>query len=122
MNDLLDYSQIESNDLQVLPTTFTPQELLSDLIAQANRDAEVKGLELVYFQSKLPESFTGDKDKIEQVAHHLIRNAIKYTDKGFVLIEVEYQREILSFRRLIFVLKIQEQVSRKESKTTYSIT
>ena len=88
VNDLLDYSQIESGDIQLTPTTFSAAELLTDLVSQANREAENKSLELVYSQTVLPRRLTGDKDKIQQILHHILRNAIKFTHKGYLYINV----------------------------------
>lgn len=92
VNDLLDYSQIESGDIQLTPTTFTIEELLADLVSQANREAENKFLELIYFQEVLPRRLTGDKDKIQQIVHHLVRNAIKFTSRGYICIRISHEK------------------------------
>ncbi len=90
VNDLLDYSQLESGDIQLVCTTFSASELLDDLISQMNREAENKQLELIFFQQPLPKRLTGDKDKIQQILHHLFRNAVKFTHTGYIFVEVTY--------------------------------
>ena len=88
INDILDLSKIEAGKLKLDPIEFNPHDLfdrLGDLFAQ---QASEKNIELVF---SMPTDFyanlVGDCLRLEQVLINLIRNAIKFTDKGSVVVK-----------------------------------
>ncbi|WP_200269441.1 response regulator [Luteolibacter pohnpeiensis] len=90
INDILDFSKIEAGriDLEVIPVCL--RSTVEDAIDLLSKQAEEKGLDLIYYiDEAAPEWFLGDVTRLRQVLVNLISNAIKFTHKGEVLVEVE---------------------------------
>jgi two-component system, sensor histidine kinase len=89
INDVLDFSRIEAGKLTIERTAFDLQALLRDALALQNVAATDKGLGLKV-QIELPETcwVSGDAARLRQVLHNLIGNAVKFTDRGEVRLEV----------------------------------
>ena len=93
INDILDFSKIEAGKLEVESAEFDLEmviEGVNELLAQR---AEDKGLELLLrYPSSLPRHFVGDAGRIRQVLTNLVGNAIKFTERGHVLVAVSCER------------------------------
>lgn len=88
INDLLDISRIESGDMDVKRSLVNLADLASKVVLSFSLEAEKKGLDLkARCNSKNPTAYV-DEDKIVQVFFNLVENAIKYTDRGCVEIEL----------------------------------
>jgi PAS domain S-box-containing protein len=89
INDILDFSKIEAGRLTIEPIPFdlrTTVEQLTDMLVVR---AEEKGLSLVVrYAHDAPRRVIGDPGRIRQVLTNLISNAVKFTEKGHVLIDV----------------------------------
>ncbi|MFC1856323.1 response regulator, partial [Thermodesulfobacteriota bacterium] len=89
INDILDLSKIEAGKLTIESIPFdlrTTIEGLADLLISK---VEEKNIELIIrYPSTVPRQFIGDPGRIRQVLMNLAGNAIKFTDKGYVLINV----------------------------------
>ena len=90
LDDVLDFSKIEAGRLDLDPIPFEINDLLdrlSDLFSIQTAD---KGIELIL---SIPATFNhilvGDSQRLEQVLINLIRNAIKFTDKGTIVVRAE---------------------------------
>ena len=89
INDILDFSKIEAGKLEVAPVEFDPREVLAEVADLFAVRCSVKDLELVYYVSEeTPSRLCGDAAKLRQVLVNLVGNAIKFTDRGEVLIEL----------------------------------
>jgi signal transduction histidine kinase/DNA-binding response OmpR family regulator len=89
INDILDLSRIESGKLLIDRTVFTPARLVEDAIEMLAIQAFEKKLELVcQVDPQLPARVLGDAVRIRQVLVNLLANAIKFTEKGEVFINV----------------------------------
>ncbi len=90
INDILDFSKIEAGKLDLESIPF---DLLHEVEAITNGQAfaaQAKGLELVvHYPPRLPHMLVGDPARIGQVLANLISNAIKFTAKGHVLVDVQ---------------------------------
>ncbi len=90
INDILDFSKIESGKLELEPIAFdfmTVVEDSADLLAVKARE---KAVELVVrYVPRTPHYLIGDPGRIRQIIHNLVGNAIKFTEKGYVMILVE---------------------------------
>lgn len=89
VNDVLDLSRIESGDLNITSIPFSLRSVVSGVTALLTNRAEAKGLE---FETRIdpgvPDSLRGDPVRIRQVIMNLAANAIRHTEKGYVLINV----------------------------------
>ncbi len=94
LNDILDFSKIEAGKLQFEEMEFH----LADTLAEATRTMAVrahqKKLELIYrIAPDVPASVVGDSARLKQVLMNLLGNAIKFTDKGEVILKVETEEQ-----------------------------
>ena len=89
INDILDYSKIEGDklELEILPFDLAGCiEVSMDLVAAK---AAEKGLELTYFQEDdVPAILIGDEIRLRQILINLLGNAVKFTEKGEVVLSV----------------------------------
>ncbi|HEY0944543.1 MAG TPA: response regulator [Opitutaceae bacterium] len=102
INDILDFSKIESGKLQVDALEFDLYTLVEDALALLGEQAHDKGIELaVEFTDALPTLLRGDPGRLRQVIMNLVVNALKFTERGEVLVQVRSLEEtsgVLSFR------------------------
>jgi signal transduction histidine kinase/DNA-binding response OmpR family regulator len=89
INDILDFSKIEAGMLSLEATDFRLGTCVGDALRTLQLRAEEKGIELAYeLESKLPETVVGDPDRIRQVILNLVGNAVKFTERGEVILRV----------------------------------
>jgi two-component system sensor histidine kinase/response regulator len=94
INDILDFSKIEAGRLELSPAEFDPRETVGDTLRTLGLRAHQKGLELAgRIAPDVPERLFGDAPRLRQVLVNLVGNAIKFTERGEVLVEVEKQLE-----------------------------
>ncbi len=90
INDILDFSKIEAGRLELSPAEFDLRETLGDTLKALGLRAHQKGLELVFrVAPDVPERLLGDAPRLRQVIVNLVGNAIKFTERGEVLVQVE---------------------------------
>ena len=102
INDVLDLSKINAGRMQVRPRPFDLSATMDDIATLLSPRAAEKGIELtVRIQPDLPSHFVGDAGHIRQIAINLVGNAIKFTHKGHVLLDIggsaENDRAALTF-------------------------
>ncbi len=89
INDVLDYSKIEANRLELRPTTFDFEQCIHEVIRLLQPSAQDKGIALlVDYDLFLPTQMFGDPGRIRQVLTNILGNAVKFTKEGHVLIAV----------------------------------
>jgi two-component system sensor histidine kinase/response regulator len=92
INDVLDFSKIEAGMLELAPVEFHLREALENSLRTLGLRAHQKGLELVCrVAPDVPEVLIGDAPRLRQVIVNLVGNAIKFTDHGEVLLQVEHE-------------------------------
>ncbi len=90
INDILDFSKIEAGKLDLDPRPFSLRELMSSTLRALAVRAQEKGLELLCdFRDGAEDSLIGDADRLRQVILNLTGNAIKFTERGEVLMEAD---------------------------------
>ena len=89
INDLLDFSKIESGHIELDPVAFQLRDALSDAVRPLAARAHRRGLEMrCHVYPDVPDRLTGDPGRLRQVVLNLVGNALKFTEKGSVTIEV----------------------------------
>ncbi|MGN1137025.1 MAG: ATP-binding protein, partial [Oscillospiraceae bacterium] len=83
INDVLDFSAIESGKLELVSESYDLDRLLNEEIAALNYAAGKKGIETVLVvDDNLPAQLEGDPHRVKQIIDNLISNAVKFTDNG----------------------------------------
>ena len=92
VNELLDYARIEAGELDFDHIHCPVREVVEDAVALMGPLATAKGIELnAIIDHAVPDALLGDPDRIRQVLHNLISNAVKFTDDGEVVVRVTVQ-------------------------------
>ena len=87
INDILDFSKIEAGKLELETVDFNLAEAIDDVASLVAESARAKGLELVaYCQPEVPTMVRGDVGRLRQILLNLASNAVKFTDRGEVVI------------------------------------
>jgi PAS domain S-box-containing protein len=90
IDDILDFSKIESGKLDFETIDFNLRDTVSDTLDVLRLRAEQKGLELICnFNPNVPDFVAGDPGRLRQVITNLAGNAIKFTERGEVIVEVD---------------------------------
>lgn len=89
INDILDLSKIESGNVEITSNEFNLVDIIEDIINLLNQNALDKNIELYYrIEKDVPTVVHTDSFRIHQILINLIGNAIKFTDKGYVYLQV----------------------------------
>jgi signal transduction histidine kinase/DNA-binding response OmpR family regulator len=92
LNDILDFSKIEMRKLELETIPFSVRDHLADLLKPLALRAEQKSLELVcHVLSDVPHVVSGDPGRLRQVIVNLVGNAIKFTERGQILVQVQLE-------------------------------
>ncbi|HEV3263607.1 MAG TPA: response regulator, partial [Gemmataceae bacterium] len=94
INDILDFAKIEAGRLELDPAEFSLSSVLGTTLRALSVRAHRKGLELVCQQRPgVPNALIGDAGRLRQVLLNLVGNAIKFTERGEVVVLVETAAE-----------------------------
>ena len=106
LNDILDFSKIESGKLEFEAIACSPAAVVEEAMAVLRNRAAGKGLSLtVELASDLPHSIVTDPGRLKQVLLNLTGNAIKFTERGSVVIRVSVMQRTEETARLRFAVK-----------------
>jgi signal transduction histidine kinase/ActR/RegA family two-component response regulator len=90
INDMLDLSKIESGRLALENVTFSPCDVVGEVVALMRVRADAKGLPLrAGYRTRVPRRIDGDPTRLRQILINLVGNAIKFTEVGEVRLDVE---------------------------------
>ncbi|EMY79369.1 GHKL domain protein [Leptospira weilii serovar Ranarum str. ICFT] len=94
LNDILDFSKLESANMKIEIIAFNLMDLLKDVCYIFEADAKRKNIEFKMI-GKQPSSLivSTDPNRLKQILVNLISNAFKFTDKGSVLIEFDFESD-----------------------------
>jgi len=94
LNDILDFSKIEAGRLELESIPFELREIISSTVQATSIPAAEKGLELAYqISPEVPDYLVGDPGRLSQIVINLIGNAVKFTDKGDVVLSITLESE-----------------------------
>ncbi len=102
IDDILDFSKIEANKLQLQHCAFDLHQTINEVIAVLSPNAEYHSLDfIVYIDPHLPKFVIGDSQRIRQILFNLLGNAIKFTEKGEVILKVSSKKLSVSSKENI---------------------
>ena len=105
VNDILDLSKIESGIIQFDKNSFSLKSVIEQVFSVLSLKAEQKKIEFKYsINTSVPKYIITDKNRLIQVLNNLLNNAIKFTDKGKVYLEVSSKKKA-SKVELVFSIK-----------------
>ncbi|MCG8699966.1 MAG: HAMP domain-containing histidine kinase [Bacteroidales bacterium] len=87
VNDMMDMSRIEADELEILPAKFKIDSLLTSIetnFQQELKSNKIRGVQLSYLNAGSDDTITTDSARLEEILNNLIQNAILYTPKGYV--------------------------------------
>ncbi len=94
INDILDFSKIEAGKLSLEKISFRLSDILSQLTHFVGIRAEQKGLELLFdISPDTPDGLIGDPLRFGQILLNLVSNAIKFTEKGEIVVRIRPQSQ-----------------------------
>ena len=89
INDILDFSKIEAGHLEMEREPFSLRETLAGAVSTVAPEAMGKGLDLSWdIEPAVPDALLGDSTRLRQVLLNLLGNAVKFTARGFIRVEV----------------------------------
>jgi len=100
INDVLDFSRIEAGRLDLQCTDFDLYETIEDVVEALASRAHAKGLEIICLSDSALPRMRGDPHRVRQVMTNLVGNAIKFTERGEVVVRA---RILLEDRRSVLV-------------------
>ena len=104
INDILDYSKVESGKLEIVEQNFDIAELAESVVSLLAVEAYEKGVELIIrLDPNLPIELIGDPTRIRQVIINLLANAIKFTDQGAIVLNVSVAESDTGSRLMVLV-------------------
>ncbi|MET4139561.1 ATP-binding protein [Pedobacter sp. UYP1] len=93
VNEILDFSRMETGKLSLSKTPFHYKTILHEIVAATAVLANQKGLKLILNQKDAPDLLiTGDPYRLKQILVNLIANAIKFTDQGEVRVKADIKK------------------------------
>ncbi len=94
INDILDLSKIEAGRMELYPGDFALGNFLNDIVEMFRVRAQQKSIELRYTSSShLPDMIHTDEKRLRQLLMNLLGNAVKFTETGYVSLQVSYEVE-----------------------------
>ncbi len=106
INDILDFSKIEAGKLDIEKTDFRLEDVLDNLSTIVSQKAQDKNLEfLISAQHDIPPNLVGDPLRLGQILINLVNNAVKFTERGEVLVTVALEDQSADRLKLKFSVR-----------------
>jgi signal transduction histidine kinase/DNA-binding NarL/FixJ family response regulator/HPt (histidine-containing phosphotransfer) domain-containing protein len=87
INDILDFAGVDASQPESGPSRFRPRQIVEDAVALMMPEATAKQLDLVaMLDGALPEVLVGDEGRLQQILLNLIGNAVKFTERGGIVV------------------------------------
>lgn len=103
INDILDFAEIDNNDLSLENVVFNLREIVETLNDRLALRAQEKGIDFAYLiKDNVPTLFKGDPRRLKQIIWNLTENAIKFANKGIVSFKISLKSETEESARLYF--------------------
>jgi signal transduction histidine kinase/CheY-like chemotaxis protein/HPt (histidine-containing phosphotransfer) domain-containing protein len=106
IDDILDYSKIEANKLELETVGLNLKEVVDSVVRLMEKAADAKGLKLsASFDPNVRLACRGDPVRLRQVLSNLVSNAIKFTEKGSIQIQISKRGETRTSTELLFAVR-----------------
>lgn len=106
INDILDITKIEAGKLSVISVDYDFGIVLRDVVNMISFKSKVKGLEFrVVVDENIPQRMMGDDIRLRQILVNLLNNAVKYTHKGSITLEITRKQSEEGVAKLFFQIK-----------------
>ncbi|MFT5571532.1 MAG: signal transduction histidine kinase/DNA-binding NarL/FixJ family response regulator [Cryomorphaceae bacterium] len=97
LNDLLDITKIEAGRVELRNAAVQTQPMHKNIIAMFAQRAEKQGIKLnLRINPSVPKRINIDEGRYKQIINNLLTNALKNTAKGGVMVDVKYQKDVIS--------------------------
>ena len=111
INDILDFSKIDAGQMTLSPKPFNLVDTTEDVATLMSSRVVEKDIELVVrIAPGLPDKLIGDPGRIRQVLTNLVGNAVKFTDHGHVMVEINWKQvePVNSVDRLAITIDVRD--------------
>lgn len=111
MNNLFNFSEIEAGKLKIKKTRFGLRSVVESVLSSFRLRAQGKSLELLYeISSDTPNWLIGDPERLRQILVNIIGNAVKFTEKGKVVlcVEVDYSSQEMDKKGVVLRFSVQD--------------
>ena len=120
INQILDFSKIESGKMEILKVQYELSSLIQDSYSMVEERARKKNLEFkVICDENIPRTLLGDEVRMRQIIVNLLTNAIKYTEKGCVTLNV--QGKWKNEEEILLTISVKDTGVRGKQKTAFPV-
>ena len=106
INDILDFSKIEAGKFNLDQTEFNLHEVLGDTMKTLAVRASHKDLELAFHvATDVPAALVGDPGRLRQIVMNLVGNAVKFTERGEIVLDVSCRSKDAETAELLFLVR-----------------
>lgn len=124
VNDILDYSKIESGNMQIVESRYDLRNMLTGICKVIGIRAKLKGLEFeTNIDPTIPVYLKGDRVHIRQVLFNLLTNAVKYTEEGRITFGVWHQIDLGNKDRILLNVSVKDTgigIKREDTETIFN--
>lgn len=107
LNDVLDYSKIDSGKMTLEYAPVNIKFLIEDMLILSSHMAHEKGLEITYYiPPDIPQLLIGDSLRLRQILSNLISNAVKFTNQGEIHVRVSFRK--LSDKKIELAIHVRD--------------
>lgn len=99
-NDILDFEKLRTGNLRLEHIEYAPVDIVEQVLNLVSIEAYNKGIELLsYVEPTLPKKLCGDPLRLQQILLNMVKNAVKFTPKGYISVRIQRQdQNTLIFR------------------------
>ncbi len=106
INDILDFSKIEAGKMEFEILDFNLRNAIEEALELPAITAYKKGLEFAYhIHHEIPSLLKGDPGRLRQILNNLLNNAVKFTEKGEVVVNLTLENETKTHAKIKFAVK-----------------
>ena len=106
IQDVLDLSKIETNNVKLANRKFNTHELLEELLVKYKPQGVEKGVSLFLdMEETLPKMVSGDREKVMQVLENLLNNALKFTEQGEIHVRAGARKKTKYYSEIQFAIQ-----------------